>query len=238
MRIYNFDSFLTRTNEAFEDTLYSGIRNWYRGVYGHDKRKKTIPESLFLYLKKLGYLRRGEIYRTVVIHPFVITIQQDSEYYDLFRFLADRWESVELTDAELVMVRREREVLARLAPDFRIISAKNYVKGDEDVDLSTVDVGNLKNKITKDDRGKLLSCTDELAFSEWFAQGYFLKEWIAEFEQYYVGRRSLSKADESEELDRKWAEMEQAHNKLRKENNDRIDKVLSVPPYSEDFKAS
>jgi len=237
MRIYNFDSFLLSINEAaFEDTLYSEIRKWYRGAYGHDKRKKTIHESLFLYLKKLGYLRSGVIYRTLIIYPFVITIKQDSEYYDLFSFLSDRWKSVGLTDSELVMVRREREVLARLAPDFRIISAKNYVKGDDNVDLSTVDVGNLKNKIITSDRGKLLSYTDGLAFSMWFDQGYFLKEWFTEFEQNYVSRISLLKSDEIEELNQEWIEMELKYNELRKKNNDQIDKILSRPPYSEDFR--
>ena len=126
------------------------------------KKAKNFPESIFLYLKKEGYINRGEIYRVLTLDPLVIMIKQNTEYIDLDKFLEDN-QNIEPYSDLYITYQDEKEVVARLDPNFSFkdIHYASPSGMNMNVFLKNIDKNKLKNDILKKDQGKLLSFTND-----------------------------------------------------------------------------
>jgi hypothetical protein len=126
------------------------------------KKAKDFPESIFLYLKKEGYLNKGEIYRILTLDPLVIILKQNTEYIDLDKFLEDN-QDIEPYDDLYSTYQDEKEVVARLDSNFSFedIHYASSTGMNMNMFLKNLDKNKLKNDILKKDQGKLLSFTKD-----------------------------------------------------------------------------
>jgi len=126
------------------------------------KKAKDFPESIFLYLKKEGYLNKGEIYRILTLDPLVIILKQNTEYIDLDKFLEDN-QDIEPYDDLYSTYQDEKEVVARLDSNFSFedIQYASFSGMNMNMYLKNLDKNKLKNDILKKDQGKLLSFTKD-----------------------------------------------------------------------------
>jgi len=126
------------------------------------ERQKNFPEAIFLYLKKEGYINKGEIYRVLILDPLVVIIKQNTEYIDLDKFLEDN-QDIEPYDDLYSTYQDEKEVVARLDKNFSFedIHYASHDGMDMDIFLDDLDKNKLKNDILKKDQGKLLSFTKD-----------------------------------------------------------------------------
>ena len=233
--IFIFDDFILDINESLSDSFYKDLKNWIQGGAGLFREKNVFPESIFLYLKKLGYKKTGKIYRTIIIYPFIITIEQESEYYDLYNFLFDKWDehnkSLEfLDDIMKPHVEREREVVSRLSPSFKILWIKNYANGDKNPDISKINIGEIRNKIISSDSGKLLSFTNNINSAEYFSEDHFI---VNNYDNYRLEQSKLpnNEQDSFEEQNNFFYKFE----KENAENKKRANRILLK--YSKPFSA-
>jgi hypothetical protein len=140
------------------------------------KRADNFPESIFLYLKKEGYINKGEIFRILNLDPILVIIKQNTEYIDLDKFVEDN-QDIRPYDQLYSMFEHEKEVIARLDPNFSF----EYIHHTDNTGSNTnmnllygkrINTNNFKNKlrqiILKKDQGKLLSFTKDRKA----AQGY------------------------------------------------------------------
>ena len=126
------------------------------------KKQKDFPESIFLYLKKEGYINKGEIYRVLTLDPLVVIIKQNTEYIDLDRFLKDN-QDIEPYDYLYSQYQDEKEVIARLDPNFSFedIHYASFSGMNMNMFLKNLDKNKLKNDILRKDQSKLLSFTKD-----------------------------------------------------------------------------
>ena len=133
------------------------------------KKAKDFPESIFLYLKKEGYLNKGEIYRILTLDPLVIIIKQNTEYIDLDKFLEDN-QDIEPYDDLYSTYQDEKEVVARLDSNFSFedihYASSTGMNMNMNMYLKDLDNNKLKNDILKKDQGKLLSFTKDKEAAE------------------------------------------------------------------------
>jgi hypothetical protein len=131
------------------------------------KKQKDFPESIFLYLKKQGYINKGEIYRVLTLDPLVVIIKQNAEYIDLDKFLKDN-QDVEPYSYLYSIYQDEKEVIARLDPNFSFekIDYASPTGLNMSMYLKNLDKNKLKNDILKKDQGKLLSFTKDKEAAE------------------------------------------------------------------------
>ena len=124
------------------------------------KKQKDFPEAIFLYLKKEGYINKGEIHRVLTLDPLVVMIKQNTEYIDLDKFLEDN-QDVEPYDNLYIIYQDEKEAVARLDPNFSFedIHYASSSGMNMSMYLKNIDKNKLKNDILKKDQGKLLSFT-------------------------------------------------------------------------------
>ena len=124
------------------------------------KKQKDFPEAIFLYLKKEGYINKGEIYRVLTLDPLVVMIKQNTEYIDLDKFLEDN-QNVEPYDNLYIIYQDEKEAVARLDPNFSFedIHYTSLSGMNMSMYLKNINKNKLKNDILKKDQGKLLSFT-------------------------------------------------------------------------------
>jgi len=143
------------------------INSWLNT--GGFKKQKNLPESIFLYLKKQGYVNKGEIYRVLDLDPLIVILKQNTEYVDLDKFLEDN-QSTKPYDFLYSSFKHEKEVIARLDPNFSF----DYIYHTDDTGMNfnvnflkrkEINSNNFKNKlrqiILKKDQGKLLSFTKD-----------------------------------------------------------------------------
>ena len=140
------------------------------------KKAENFPESIFLYLKKQGYVNKGEIYRVLDLDPLIVILKQNTEYIDLDKFLEDN-QSTKPYDYLYSAFKNEKEVIARLDSNFSFeyIYHTDNTGTNFNVNLfksKKINTNNFKNKlrqiILKKDQGKLLSFTKDRKA----AQGY------------------------------------------------------------------
>ena len=128
------------------------------------KKAKDFPESIFLYLKKEGYLNKGEIYRILTLDPLIIILKQNTEYIDLDKFLEDN-QDIEPYDDLYSTYQDEKEVVARLDSNFSFedihYASSTGMNMNMNIYLKNLDKNKLKNDILKKDQGKLLSFTKD-----------------------------------------------------------------------------
>jgi hypothetical protein len=126
------------------------------------KKSDNFPESIFLYLKKEGYINKGEIYRVLTLDPLIVIIKQNTEYIDLDKFLENN-QNVEPYDDLYSTYQDEKEVVARLDPNFSFedIHYASSTGMNMNMFLKNLDKNKLKNDILKKDQGKLLSFTKD-----------------------------------------------------------------------------
>jgi hypothetical protein len=227
MRIFNFNSFNLSINEDLSPFFYDFLKKWLGGASGPNREYIHIPESIFIYLKKLGYLRSGTIYRVINIDPFVVTIKQESEYYDLYRFLIDDWDRnmdlLGFNDSIIfkAQMKKEREVVSRLTHNFSIIDIKNYVTRDRDPDKKDININALKNIIISKNKGNYLSFTSNIFCAEWFSEYQFLQ---LHYDNYDDVQKKLPESDRDSYSKR--TDIEQRFYDERAKNNMKIAKIL------------
>ena len=126
------------------------------------KKSDNFPESIFLYLKKEGYINKGEIYRVLTLDPLVVIIKQNTEYIDLDKFLEDN-QDIEPYNYLYSQYQDEKETIARLDPNFSFedIHYASSTGMNMNMFLKNLDKNKLKNDILKKDQGKLLSFTKD-----------------------------------------------------------------------------
>jgi len=126
------------------------------------KKQKDFPESIFLYLRKEGYINKGEVYRVLTLDPLVVMIKQNTDYIDLDKFLEDN-QDIEPYGDLYSTYQDEKEVVARLDSNFSFedIHYASSTGMNMNMFLKNLDKNKLKNDILKKDQGKLLSFTKD-----------------------------------------------------------------------------